>query len=539
MARLSGVGIVCTACVDAYSPGFKGDPFLQPHATICHGCRAAVLATDPCPNYAWGCSSAITDRSPVAASDTLLVAKVIRSVLAPWAARHADSLLHRALATPSPVASTDYTTPSLRATDHLTQRIRAALGTVDESYIPPSSIRRDLLNHALNTVLLSLTAPHPPDRPRTLDQYRDPTAPDNPLHLDSLTPERHEGTPLATPTALDKSAPIATPTALDESAPMMTPPSLDGATLAVHIHDSGTENILSLASLSACGWDVRFKGGPVCSAELTAHSSGATHPLRRAVGGCYYLDLAADPGAVDRVRLVLPNAYSPTLHTAFKVDSGAQISLCTRGASLLLSEPEEPFLPTTVPGINGSSRTSGGGFLHLTPPSSRRPARSAAVLDPSNEPHGFSAIVPDPLDPSDELHEIGTSVIEPLDPSAKPHEPHEFGTDPLDPSNEPHEFSAIVPDPLDPSDELHEIGTIVLEPLDPSHKPHEFGRSCTAHQKCHTDNTIDSDSSWTCIEAVQRIYTPMPIHIIESPERAVRCTKKTFRVPRADFISQI
>jgi hypothetical protein len=161
----------------------------------------------------------------------------------------------------------------------------------------------------------------------------------------------------------------------------------DSSALAVHIHDSGTENILSLASILTCGWDVSFKGGPDSSAALV--TAAASHPLRRASGGCYYLDLIADPATTGHVRLIHPDAYSPSLHTAFLIDSGAQISLCTRGASLLLSDPDEPFPPTQIQGINGSSRTSGGGFLHLSTLGTHGPAnrgRAAVYHHPAPDP---------------------------------------------------------------------------------------------------------------------------------------------------------
>ncbi len=87
-------------------------------------------------------------RSPVPASDTLLVTQVIRSVLAPWAARRAAYLFHIAIAAPPPFVPTD----------HLRARLRSALGTLGGSYVSPSSIRRDMLNTALESLLQSLSA---------------------------------------------------------------------------------------------------------------------------------------------------------------------------------------------------------------------------------------------------------------------------------------------------------------------------------------------------------------------------------------------
>ncbi len=65
----------------------------------------------------------MTARSPVLASDSILVAQVIRCVLAPWVARRAAYLLHLALAAPPPFVPTD----------HLRARLRSALGTLNGS----------------------------------------------------------------------------------------------------------------------------------------------------------------------------------------------------------------------------------------------------------------------------------------------------------------------------------------------------------------------------------------------------------------------
>ena len=120
-------------------------------------------------------------RAPVQASDTDLVAQVVQCVLAPWAARRAAYLLHLAIAAPAPCV------PS----DDLRTRLRSALGSLNGSYINPSSLRRDMIHSALEVHPYLLR--HRPRRPHRTRRPHHPL-PSPLVHPQRLRRHRHLAT---------------------------------------------------------------------------------------------------------------------------------------------------------------------------------------------------------------------------------------------------------------------------------------------------------------------------------------------------------
>ena len=157
--------------------------------------------------------------------------------------------------------------------------------------------------------------------------------------------------------------------------------------LTVHVLPSLTDNILSVKSLCALGWDITFRGrGPEPDdAIVFIPSTGAYHPLRRAPGGCFHLDLEPDPGHPGCFTIATGTVSPAAPHRlAFLVDSGAQVNLC-RPDLIGLLPPVPHYTPISILGVHAAGcLTSAGCLLRFADASPDRAGLIVCASEPAS-----------------------------------------------------------------------------------------------------------------------------------------------------------